>query len=82
MFPNVVIALRVFCSIPVTVAQGERSFSCLSRVKSVLRSTMTQERLTDLGLLAIESELAKRCDFSSVIEIFASRKSRRAPIDD
>jgi hypothetical protein len=35
LFPNIVIALRLFCTIPVTVAQAERFFSCLSRIKDV-----------------------------------------------
>ena len=33
LFPNVVIMLRIFCTLPVTVAQAERSFSTLARVK-------------------------------------------------
>jgi hypothetical protein len=78
LFPNLVISLRLFCTIPVTVAQAERSFSCLSRIKDVLRSTMAQNRLTDLGLLSIEAELARNCDFSSITDLFASRKALKA----
>ncbi|XP_075042362.1 zinc finger MYM-type protein 1-like [Mixophyes fleayi] len=78
LFPNIVVALRLFCTIPVTVAQAERSFSCLSRIKDVLRSTMTQNRLNDLGLLSIEASLARNCDFSSIIDLFSSRKARKA----
>ena len=32
LFPSVVIMLRIFCTLPVTVAQAERSFSTLARV--------------------------------------------------
>jgi hypothetical protein len=39
---------------------------------------MCQERLTDLGTLAIESELAKSISFSSVIQTFAEKKARKA----
>lgn len=78
LFPNCCVALRIFCSIPVTVAEGERSFSCLARIKNCLRSTMCQERLTDLGTLAIESELANSISFSSVIQTFAEKKARKA----
>ena len=42
IFPQVCIALRIFVSIPVSVAGGERSFSKLSLVKSCIRSTMLQ----------------------------------------
>ena len=77
LFPNVVIMLRIFCTIPVTVAQAERSFSTLARVKNVLRSTMCQERLTSLGMLAVEGRLARTIDYNSIIELFASRKARK-----
>lgn len=77
LFPNVVIMLRIFCTLPVTVAQAERSFSTLARVKNVLRSTMCQERLTSLGMLAVEGRLARTIDYSSIIELFASRKARK-----
>ena len=42
-----------------TVAEAERSFSVLKRIKNYLRSTMCQMRLTSLETLAVESELAK-----------------------
>lgn len=73
-------ALGLFCTLPVTVAQAERSFSYLSRIKNVLRSTMGQERLSALGILAMESRLARNCDFSKIIENFASAKCRKAPL--
>jgi len=36
LFPNIIIRpiLRIFCTLPVTVAQAERSFSTLARVKT------------------------------------------------
>ena len=77
LFPNVVIMLRIFCTLPVTVAQAERSFSTSARVKNVLRSTMCQERLTSLGMLAVEGRLAKTIDYNSIFELFASRKARK-----
>ena len=33
LFPNCCIACRIFCTLPVTVAEGERSFSKLSQIK-------------------------------------------------
>ena len=77
LFPNVIIMLRIFCTLPVIVAQAERSFSTLARVKNVLRSTMCQERLTSLGMLAVEGRLARTIDYNSIIELFASRKARK-----
>ncbi|KAK0137416.1 Zinc finger MYM-type protein 1 [Merluccius polli] len=70
-FPNVFVALRIFLTLPVTNAEGERSFSQLKRVKNELRMTMTQKRLTALSLLTIESELVKELDFDDVVDTFA-----------
>ncbi|ESO11935.1 hypothetical protein HELRODRAFT_108960 [Helobdella robusta] len=77
IFPNVVIALRIFCTLPVTVSEAERSFSLLSRVKNFLRSTMSEERLTSLGMLALENDLARSLNFDDVVDDFANNKSRK-----
>ncbi|MCY3927482.1 MAG: DUF4371 domain-containing protein [Acidobacteria bacterium] len=78
IFPQVCIALRIFVSIPVSVAGGERSFSKLSLVKSCIRSTMLQERLSALVMLSAERELAKTLDYNDIINSFAVQKSRKA----
>ena len=49
LFPNCCVALRISCTLPVTVAQAERSFSVLKRIKNYLRSTMCQMQLTSFG---------------------------------
>jgi len=64
-------------TLPVTVATCERSFSKLKFVKNYLRSTMSEERLTDLAMLSIENERAKKLDTSKVVDIFAQEKTRR-----
>src|SRR6218665_485764 len=76
----VCIGLRIFCTLPVTVASAERSFSQLKRIKSYTRSTMAQDRLQGLALLCIESDLAKTIDYDAVIDSFASKKDRKAPL--
>ena len=38
---------------------------------------MLQERLSDLTIVSIESELARTVDFSQVIDYFASIKARK-----
>ncbi len=38
---------------------------------------MGQERLVDLAILGIESDLAKSIDFDSIINSFAAEKARR-----
>ena len=78
IFPNVCIGLRMFCTLPVTVASAERSFSKLKLVKSFLRSKMGQERLSDLAMLSIEAKIARCVDFQDIINDFATKKARKA----
>ena len=66
---NIVVMLRIFLTLPVTVAQAERSFSALARVKNVLRSTMLQERLSSLETLAMEPDLCRGINLDAVNDI-------------
>jgi hypothetical protein len=76
-FPNASIAYRVLLTIPVTVASAERSFSKLKLLKSYLRSTMTQQRLTDLATIALESGLLDKIEYEHIIEEFISMNTKR-----
>lgn len=80
ILPNLVIALRILLTIPVTVASGERSFSKLKLIKNYLRSTISQERLTGLAMLSIEHELAESLNYEDLINDFSEQKCRRLPI--
>ena len=55
-FPNACIAFRILLTIPITVASAKRSFSKLKLIKSYLRSTMSQERLSGLAILSVKKE--------------------------
>jgi hAT family C-terminal dimerisation region len=54
--------LLLLLTLPVTSATCERSFSKLKLIKNYLRSTMSAERLSDLAMLSIEYECAKKLD--------------------
>lgn len=79
-FVNCHTALRIFLTMPVTVASNERSFSKLKIIKNYMRSSMGQERLSDLGVLSIESEIVSNLCFDELIDNFAKSKCRKAPI--
>ncbi|KAK4885038.1 hypothetical protein RN001_001309 [Aquatica leii] len=79
-FPNVEIAFRIFLSLMVTNASGERSLSKLKLIKNELRNSMCQERLKCLSLMSIENDVLQEIDFNDVIEDFALQKSRRKPV--
>ncbi|GJZ55028.1 zinc finger MYM-type protein 1 [Tanacetum coccineum] len=80
VFPNAMIAYRVLLTIPVTVASAERSFSKLKLLKSYLRSTMSQERLNGLALIAIENEQLDNIDYEDLMNSFASKNARRSTL--
>lgn len=80
VYPNLWIALRIALTLPVTVASAERSFSKLKLIKTYLRSTMGQERLSGLAIISINAEVAHSLSFDDLICDFASRKTRRAPL--
>ena len=76
-FPNTIIAYRILLTIPVTVASAERSFSKLKLLKSYLRSTMSQDRLNGLALIAIENDLLETIQYEDLVDEFASKSVRR-----
>ncbi|XP_065667878.1 uncharacterized protein LOC136088143 [Hydra vulgaris] len=71
-YPNLVIALRIILTLPVTVASAERSFSKLKLIKTFHRSTMVNERLSCLAMLSIENEVARTLSYEGIINEFAS----------
>ena len=75
--PNLSIVLRIFLTMCVSIASCERSFSKLKLIKSYLRSTMNQVRLTSLAILSIERKLTEGMNFEDVIKDFASMKARK-----
>ena len=79
IFPEVMTALKIFLTIPVTVASGERSFSQLKLVKSDIRSTMTQDRLNSLATLNINWKIARSLDFKDIVSHYAKKQARGSP---
>jgi hypothetical protein len=72
LFPNASIAYRVLLTIPVTVALREISFSKSNLLKTYLRSTMTQQRLTDLATISLGSAPLEKNGYEDIIEEFIS----------
>lgn len=74
-FLNLQKLYRLYLTIPVTSASAERSFSTLRQLKTYLRTTMTDTRVSNLGILQIEK--AQEISIASVIEKYASTKNRK-----
>lgn len=61
-YPNILVILKIFATIPVTTATAERSFSQLRRQKTYLRSTMGNDRLNGLAMMAVHKEIPLEYD--------------------
>ena len=77
-FQTVWIAYRILLTIPVTVVSTERSFSKLKLIKTYLRTTMSQERLSGLAMISIENEYLDKLNYDDLIEEFALKNARRS----
>ena len=75
LYPNVKTVLKIASTFPVTSCECERSISTLGLVKTKLRSTMGQERLTGLCLLSRHRDI--KVDAREVVLKFARMHPRR-----
>ena len=75
MFSEIVTLVRILLVIPATNASSERTFSALRRIKTYLRTTMTQARLNHLMMLHIHCEETDSLDLKAVAKEFIQRKT-------
>uniref|UniRef100_A0A8C1QNL0 HAT C-terminal dimerisation domain-containing protein n=1 Tax=Cyprinus carpio TaxID=7962 RepID=A0A8C1QNL0_CYPCA len=69
---------KIVVTLPVSSASCERSFSTMKLIKkNFLQSTTTDERLSDLGVLSIESRRAKALDLDVFVDRFSRQHNRR-----
>jgi len=73
-YPITETLLKIFATLPVTTATGERSFSAPKLIKTYLRTSMQEDRLNALALLYINKDI--KLDYSQVIDQF-SKGNRR-----
>ena len=78
VFSEIVKLLNILLCIPKTTAEAERKFSTLDRIKSLLRTTMCEERLNALTVLSSEKKIVQKDAFrEAVINKFINMKDRR-----
>jgi hypothetical protein len=73
MIPEIIKLLKIVMTIPVSTCTAARSFSALRRIKTYLRSTMTQQRLTDHMIVHVNREIADDLDLEEIADIFINR---------
>lgn len=78
-FKEIMKTLQILVTIPMTTAEPERCFSKLKLIKTFLRNSMCEDRLSAFGMLSIESAMVKTIsDFNEkVIKKFVASKDRR-----
>uniref|UniRef100_H3A7E7 Uncharacterized protein n=1 Tax=Latimeria chalumnae TaxID=7897 RepID=H3A7E7_LATCH len=71
------VALRIFISIPISVSEGERSFSNLALIKNCLQPTINQDHVSALVMLSTEHDIARSLNYDNVINVIASKTARK-----
>lgn len=79
-YSEVIKLFRIFLTIPVTTVENERFFSVLKIVKTFLRTTMGDDRMCGLMLMASEKALVKSLDLNQLVNDFVSMRPRRYPL--
>ena len=69
--------VRLLIVMPATNAQSERSFSAVRRIKTYLRSSMSQKRLNNLMLLHVHKSETDDLDLIDVANDFIESNEHR-----
>ena len=78
-FPLLSACYQIAMTLGTSTASVERSFSSLRRLKTYLRSTMTQQRLDSLSLLYVEREMSSKLwDMLDDLVVMFAQKHRNS----
>ena len=69
--------IKLYLCLPISAASSERTFSALRRLKTWLRKTMTQKRLTHLALMHVHGHILDSLDIDSLMRSFISANPER-----
>ena len=76
-FSSVLTAVKLLLVMPATNSTSERSFSALRRVKTYLRTTMTQQRLNNLMVLHVHKASTESLDLMNIAREFVAGREGR-----
>lgn len=77
VYPNLYRLMCIAFTLPSNSATCERTFSTMRRISNWLRSTINQERLSDLMVLFSESDIVKNLDYQTIANTFLSKGGRK-----
>ena len=81
ILPTYKAAAKILAAIPATSCSAERSFSALRRIKTYLKNTMGEQRLSNIAILSIERETTNFVEenmMDIIIDEFAKKNDDRA----
>lgn len=74
-YQNIHHLLMIGCTLPITSAEAERTFSLLRRIKTYTRSTLLEEHFSDLAIIAMHYK--ERIPTEEVLKAFIQHHPRR-----
>ena len=80
LMPNLFKVVKLLATMPISSCEAERSFSTLRRVKNHMRTTMGQDRLSALNVIAMHRERLNRVlleQMDKLIDTFGTRNNRQ-----
>ena len=80
MFLNITYLLSLLAVLPITTCEAERSISTLRRLKTYMRSTMSQERFSGLALVNIHLDIPINID--EIVNEFSQKHPRRMQLEN
>lgn len=72
LFDEVEKLVRVLLDIPMASAEAEGSFSALKRLKTWLRSTMSQQQLNNVAVCHVHQEALDQVDLKDICQQFVA----------
>lgn len=80
LFDQVERLVRLLMVVPISSAEAERSFSALRRLKTWLRSTMTQKRLNGVAVCHIHQDMLDKLDRRDIAQQYLQGNERRRDV--
>lgn len=73
IYPNLYKLLQVAISIPISSATCERSFSSMRRIKNWIRTSMLQDRFSNLAVLNIERDIVNSLNNEDILNVYCTK---------
>lgn len=77
LFPQVLVVLKLLLVCPVSSCECERSFSALRRLKTWLRTTMTQRRINHVSICHVHREQLDNVNVHELAKLFVQQSEIR-----